>query len=133
MTPEDMGAIDAAVSVVRHRLNAEDRFDLRQELAVKLLERPPREGSDVRAWLRECALNWTADFLRNEAKHREILEEMKHSRTVRPMKQGENWVPTWYAPHRDAVEHAWFACDGARMMQVKAARPVLGDVEKAMA
>jgi DNA-directed RNA polymerase specialized sigma24 family protein len=117
LSAEDVKAIDAAVASVAHRLQPEDRFDLRQELALRLLSRERRPGN-VREWLREAAHGWTVDFLRSATKQRELLHEL-HEFGGGPYRRGAEWRPTWYPPHPDAVEGPWLACEGARLMRVK--------------
>lgn len=117
LSADDLKSIDAAVASVADRLQPEDRFDLRQELAIKLLKHYPT--GNVRAWLRTCALNWTANFVRDEATHRQMLYELGNGLAVPGCRRGPEWSPTWYPPHRDAKEHAPFACKGARVMTCK--------------
>lgn len=115
MNEGDLEHIEYAVRVEAYFLSPEDRFDLRQELVIKLLERkePPE---DAKNWLLTCAKNWVANFLRDEKRRRELLSEMKKTGALRPLRQGECWEPKWYAPSKTAQEYSPFACAGARLM-----------------
>lgn len=82
LPPEQHEAIEHAVRVAgaRFRLNPEDRWDLRQELALKLLECQARI-SNVEAWLCRVALNSAANFARDEARRRELRDEARRRDT----------------------------------------------------
>jgi hypothetical protein len=116
---KELGDIEAALASVGDMLRAlspearwEIRQELRQELAVKLLSKSL--GIDG---LRSAARNWLLDHFRGEARRREAEKTIASG--GRPYRQGPNWHPSWYPPHRDAREFAPFACHGARMMHVK--------------
>ena len=118
MNAADVEDIAAAVEAVRHRMPPEDRFDLRQDLAIKLLTLKTRPKS-VRNWARECAFNWAVNQARDEENRRKLRVDAKDG-VSRPYRQNrEIWQPKWYPPSKGAVEFAWWACDGARMMHVK--------------
>ena len=111
LSTTDLDHIDRVVRDVGKRMRREDRFDLRQELALKLLTRtaPPY---DVFGWLRACAHNYVTDFWRAERNHME-----SRTSAPKPFKQdAASWWPKWYAPHDDAEEFAPFACAGARVI-----------------
>lgn len=112
LTREDLSTIDDVVRTVGERLRYEDRFDLRQDLAIKLLNRGARPG-DLRGWLRSCAHNWISDFWRVEYQHREML---RWARPTPYRKAPGCWAPAWYAPHAHAEEFAPLACEGARVI-----------------
>lgn len=118
ISSEELRLIGLAVASVRDRLGPEERWDLRQELAIKLIEHKPT--GNVGAWLYTCARNWTSNFLRDQSAERRMLAEYRESAAVPGRRSPENWFPTWYPPHPDAVEQAPFSCHGARLMHVQA-------------
>lgn len=133
LSTDDLKDIDSAVDAVRDRLHPEDRFDLRQDLTIKLLVRRARPTS-VRAWARESAFNWAARASRDALLSREILKELHLSGGVgRGYRKGPNWEPEWFPPHPNASEGDWLACAGARLMRVKPAQVTHRDEEKKMA
>lgn len=117
MSAKDVDKIDAAVFAHGGALKPEDRFDLRQAIALKLLERRP-EG-DVGAWARVFARDWVRDFLRGEAQERAVREAVRVRAPVPGWRRDGNWLPTWYPPCEGAKEFAPFACEGARVMHCK--------------
>ena len=127
LSPDDLKSIDAAVASVADRLQPEDRWDLRQELAIKLLKHYP--SGNVRAWLRTCALNWTANFARGEATYRQMIFEAGTGMAVPGCRRGPEWSPTWYPPHPDAKEFAPFAMKDARVMACKTGQKSKRDVD----
>jgi hypothetical protein len=133
LSTEDLKAIDSAVASVRHRLRVEDRDDLHQELALKLLLAKHRP-ENVRSWARECACNWVNHLLRDSAKQHGILNSVSNSGSEPPYRRRDKatWRPSWYPPHPSAIEFAWFACDGARVMNVKPTAVAFRHVELAM-
>lgn len=131
VTPEDVADIAAAAATEGSRLKPEDRFDLRQELALKLLSRRARPES-VKAWALHFASLWVLQFMRDEKLHRELLDEARKTRVIRPYRKDSDWFPTWHAPHADAREFAPFACEGARVMHCSETHSP-PDVEEVMA
>lgn len=126
MNQLDLDAIDSAVASVASKLTPEDRFDLRQELAIKLLLLSPAEHDDLKsvtAWARTTARNWMLNLVRDANEHRKLLKELHAGMKSGPGRKGLNWQPTWYAPHEHAQEFAPFACTGARVMHAKSAAP----------
>lgn len=73
--------IDAIKSAVRaacegRNVSPEARFDLQQDIALKLLEQS-EQPANQEAWIRTVAKNLVAEFVRTEATHREILESVR--------------------------------------------------------
>lgn len=85
LTPAHLDAIKHAARVAgaRFRLKPEDRWDLRQELAIKLIERHD-EISNVEAWLCRAALNYASNSVRDETRRRELREEERQGAAVYP-------------------------------------------------
>lgn len=115
MTPADVAIVDTAVRAVEAlRERPEDRWDLRQELCLAVLE-----GRLTMAGVHQGAQLRGKQLVRDEAHHR-AAERASARGTAKLMKTGPIWKPTWFPPHKKAVEFAWLACDGARLMHVKA-------------
>lgn len=112
LTRSEIETIDVVVRTVGERLRYEDRFDLRQDLAIKLLARRDRP-EDVRGWLRACAHNWISDFWRDDFRRRELVRFGNH---MPYRKTPAHWEPAWYAPHHQAEQYAPLACEGARVI-----------------
>ena len=114
--PEQLAAIDRAVRVVGGRFTPERRWDLQQDLAIKLLthDAPP----NVEAWCVTVARNLLATEARDEARRLQILRESHDLGAPRGYRRKHH--PTWFSPHPDAEEFAPLACKGARVMQVRA-------------
>lgn len=134
MTPETLAAIDAAVTSVGdlwRSVPANVRYDLRQdmrqELALKLIQ-----GKLGKDGLTVAARNWLRNALRDIANVRDIESQYANG-AMKRYKNGENWLPTWYAPHADAEEHAPFAMRDARVMHCKPVQEPVRDVETATA
>lgn len=124
----DLEAINGAVARIRKELRPEDRFDMRQDLHLSLLKRktPPR---NVQKWAHAAALAWLVDFLRKCERERRLLSSLPNPAGYHV---GDNWAPDWYPPHPDAEQYSPFACQGARVMHVKAGSRPFSDVEKVM-
>jgi hypothetical protein len=128
LPPEQRDALEYAVTAVGATLSPERRWDLRQDLALTLLESDVAKISNVRSWLLTCARNRLASEARDESRRREILEEAHDLGAPRGYRMG----PTWHPPHEGAERFAPFACKGARVMHCR--RPVVvRDVESALA
>lgn len=117
LSRDDIDQIAAAANAVGYSLNPEDRFDLKQEIAIKLLQIPAPQS--VHAWSLKFARDWVANLLRDRRIRRELLEEGKPRGAVQTYRKGPNWSPTWYPPHPDAQQFAPFAMETARVMYVK--------------
>lgn len=130
MTPEQLAAVADAVDSVADRMSPEDRWDLRQEIALKLieLETPPE---NLAAFARECARNRVYNLKRDEVARRELERVYGANRSSPPYFHDSDWEPTWYPPCPGAKEFAPFACSGARVMTVKETRSYQ-DVELAL-
>jgi hypothetical protein len=114
--PAELAAIEHAIRVVAWRQLAYDRrCDLRQELALSVLEDGIPQGANVEAWITRCAKNWIAGDNRLAARRRRLLRDTKRG----GYRKGPAWRPSWYPPHPDATEHNPLACSGARVMACK--------------
>jgi hypothetical protein len=82
LTPEQLADIDHAVRVAGRPLTPEQRFDLRQELALRFLEHPP--STNPRAWLFEVARNIVRDQIEDDKTHRELLRHWYELAAQRP-------------------------------------------------
>lgn len=116
MTPQDL--LDIAVVVRAQRgITPEDRWDLRQEIALRLWQATERPAS-VPAWALKIAADMTRDLVRDRRLHRELADELRDS-PGRPYRRDPSvWEPAWYKPHPDAEALAPFVCGGARLMHV---------------
>lgn len=130
MTPAQRKAIDDAVKSVSDRLSPEDRWDLRQDLAVRILESDTKP-EDLPAFARRWAQDAVSNQKRDEAHRRELERVYVANRSSPPYFHDGDWEPTWYPPHPDAKELCPFACLGARVMTVKETRSYQ-DVELAL-
>jgi hypothetical protein len=116
VTDSELAQVNGAVDAFKGPLSPEDRFDLRQELVIKLLriEAPP----NVFAWAAVAAKNWVFNLRRDREAQLEILRDAHRLGSFPSYRKGENWRPSWYPPHPDAREFAPFAMREARMMYV---------------
>lgn len=119
LSKKDLEHIAAACWAVSGGLSPEDRFDIRQETTIKLLERAEGSVKSVQAFAKETAKNLVHDLVRDAQKQQALLADAKRLGAAPAYSRGENWSPSWYAPHPDAEEFAPFAMPTARMMYVK--------------
>lgn len=117
LPPEHLAAIDRAVRVVGVKFSPERRWDMRQDLALKLLTYRGKPIANVEAFLIKIARDLVFDAQRDEA-YRCRAEDV-HATGGKPgYRLGPIRRPTWFPPHEDAEEFAPLACKGARVMQV---------------
>ena len=119
LSKKDLEHIAAACWAVSGGLSPEDRFDVRQETTIKLIEHAAREGDKVHALARKIAHDLVHNLVRDAQKQQALLADTKRLGAAPAYSRGENWSPSWYAPHPDAEEFAPFAMPTARMMYVK--------------